>query len=112
MVLENIEVEAETVASEDGHQFVTPTIKIDARALVGVFAQATAVAVAEDVGEKHLGIVACRFEKQHIGIGELVFIAIHADPHARMNDGAEGLREDNRQAAIVEILAFFCASVP
>ena len=67
---------------QDRHQFVATTIEVYARPLIGVFAQTATVAVTENVGIKHLAVVARRLEEQHIGVAELMLVAIHADLHA------------------------------
>ena len=106
MILEHGQVEIQSVAFEYRLQFVPAPVQIDAGALVGVLAQASPVAVTENIGEKHFCIIARRLKEHDIGVAVLMLVAIHADPHPGMDDGAECLREDDRQAAIVERLAF------
>ncbi len=59
--------------------------------------------IPEHVCKEQFGVVAVRLEQQRIGFWKSRSIACHADLHARVNQGAEGLAEDHGQARIGEI---------
>ena len=60
-------------------------------------AEPLALAVAEDVCEKHVGVLAVRFEQDDIGRGVLSSVFFHAGSHARMDDCAKRLRQHERE---------------
>jgi hypothetical protein len=66
--------------------------------------QVLALRVAEDVGEEHVRVLAIRLEQNEVRVRILAAVLLHADLHARMDDRAERLREDHRQAALVQLL--------
>ena len=71
---------------------------------VGSLAQVLAARVAENGGEKHVGVLAVGFEQKDVGIGILRTVSVHADFHPRVNDRTKGLREDHRQAAMSQLV--------
>ncbi len=77
--------------------------QILAGGLVGVFAHPAPVAVAEDVGEEHLGVIPVRHEEHHVGLGILVVVGPHADHHPGVDQGAKRLGQHDRQAALHQV---------
>ena len=65
-------------------------------------AQPLALRVAEDVGKKHVGILAIGLEQQDVGVRILAAVFLHADLHARMDDRAKCLRQHQRQPALMD----------
>src|SRR6266550_3685950 len=63
----------------------------------------SALRIAEDAGEKRVGILAIRFEQQNVRIGILTRIFFHPDLHPRMDDGAKRLQKDERQSATMDL---------
>ena len=76
-----------------------------ARLLVRRGAEPPALRVTEDAGEEHVGVLAVRLEQDHVGVRVLAAIFLHADLHPRMDDRAEGLRQNDRQPALVQLRA-------
>ena len=85
-------IQRETVAGEHGLQRRSPAQQILPRLLIGVLAKTPPVGIAEYIGEKHLAVVASRFEKHDVGIGIFMAVAFHPDLHARVDERPERLR--------------------
>jgi len=69
---------------------------------IGVLRETAAIGVAEHVGEEDDGIVLRRFEQNDVGVRKLSRVTLHADPHARVDEGAERLRQHGEKSVIGE----------
>src|SRR5271166_4266978 len=80
-------------ACEDGIQLVGAAPQLRERVAVGVFGEPAPIGVAEDVGEEEHFVVARRLEQNDVGVRVLPGVALHADAHARVDEGAKSLRQ-------------------
>ena len=95
-------VEAQAVPGENRLEFARAGAELRPRMAVGVFGEAPPVGVAEDIGEEDHRVVARRLEQHDVGVGKFMGIAIHADLHARLDERAEGLRQDGDEPFVRE----------
>jgi len=95
-------IETHAMAGKNRLQFVRAAAQLRTRMAVGVFGEAPPVGVAEDIGEEDHRVVARRLEQHDVGVGKFMGIAIHADLHARLDERAEGLRQDGDEPFVRE----------
>jgi hypothetical protein len=100
---EYAEVYRHPMSRQLGRQLVVAPQQFFPRLAVGLLREPLAVGIAEYVGEKHVGIVATGLEQDDVGVLVLDFVLGQAGLHARMDDGAEGLCQHHRQAAVDQL---------
>src|SRR5271166_2943195 len=93
-------VELQSVPGEDRPEFARPPSQLRKRMAIGVLGQRAPVGVAEHVGEEDDFVVLGRLEQHNVSVREFLGIAPHADPHAQVDEGAEGLGENGDEAPV------------
>ena len=90
------------MAGKHRRNFIGAGAKVATGGLIGVLADVVAVFEAENVGEKEARVVALRLNEEKVGVRVGVLVLLEPRLLARVDDGAEGLRQHRRKAAVGE----------
>ena len=99
-IVEGMPVDADAMALQRRAQGVQVFAQAPAGLLVGVLGHFAALAVAEGVGEKQLGVLLVGLDEHDVGFGVVQGVVLEAQRQPRVDHGAEGLAHDRRKTAI------------
>ena len=83
-----------------GTQHTAAAAQVGAGALVGMFSEPAALAVAEGVGQEERRVAVVGLEEQDVGARVAGLVTFHAEFQTRMDQRAEGLAQHHRQATV------------
>ena len=111
-VVQHLIAQADAVRFQHRAQRLGAVAQILQGVAVAELTDPAAVVEAEGIGEEHLAVVGIRLEDQLVDPRILLRVFRQTDLHARLQQGAEGLRHHRRQAALPDPVRVDIAAPP